>query len=87
MRMTTDLSGSWAIGISGERSIEKMMMMRAKSVLTNVTRDIIKPPAIANAKIGKLDAEGPPIGEQEERRNERIIPILMRINELTVNNL
>jgi hypothetical protein len=77
IRITTALSATWARGIYGERSIEKIRIMRARSVLTKVTRAMIKPPTNPRTKIGDCTAVNFPIKIEKKIRNRKkmIIPI------------
>lgn len=64
-----------------------MIMMRAKSVLTNVMRDITKPAAIPNATSKDNDSEALPGEAQEERRSDTTKAAAMRNSGFAVNNL
>jgi hypothetical protein len=65
------------MGASGDKSIEKIRIIRARSVLTKVIRAIIKPPTKPRTKIGDCKTVNFPIKIQKKARNRKkmIVPI------------
>jgi hypothetical protein len=75
IRITTALSGVLAMGISGERSIEKIRIIRARSVLTKVIRLMIRPPTKPRTNIGDCKTANLPMKIQKKARNRKIMTV------------